>query len=152
MRLEVTGEGPYVLAGTTNGKVFVWNATTGGLVAVFADHMPHRGTPQRGTAGGTVRHIVAHPYLPFLFTASEDGDVNIYHPSHQARPSPLPSRHYKDIPNGTANRTVSDLQQNDDSDEDLEAITAEAQDTAIIALPPKRKRGRPPNPNKSKRE
>mgnify|MGYP002480960021 CR=1 FL=1 len=66
-----------MLGGTSSGHVFVWNAQTAKLVAVLADHIPPPGTAN--TSRGHVRVVAFHPHIPHLFTAAENGDVNVYH-------------------------------------------------------------------------
>jgi WD40 repeat protein len=66
--VKIATNGRYVLAPTSDGKIFIWNLLTGGLSGILSDH----------DYGNAVRDVLFHPYKPLLFTCADDATINMY--------------------------------------------------------------------------
>lgn len=65
--VKITSNGRYILAPTIYGQIFVFNMATGKVSAVIKEHEDIE-----------VRDVIFHPYLPLIFSCSDDGYVKVY--------------------------------------------------------------------------
>lgn len=83
--VKMATNGRYILAPTSDGKIFIWNLLTGGLSGILSDHgmnfkyvvLKHK-TNDLLDYGNAVRDVLFHPYKPLLFTCADDASINIY--------------------------------------------------------------------------
>lgn len=65
--IKVTSNGRYIVSPTYDGKLFIFNLSTGKLTGMLHYH-----------DGVEVRDVLFHPHKPLLFSCSDDGNVKVY--------------------------------------------------------------------------
>eukprot|EP01114_Cavostelium_apophysatum_P011889 TRINITY_DN2644_c0_g1_i2.p1 TRINITY_DN2644_c0_g1~~TRINITY_DN2644_c0_g1_i2.p1 ORF type:complete len:1202 (+),score=337.29 TRINITY_DN2644_c0_g1_i2:134-3739(+) len=68
--LKISSNGRYLLAPTTDGKVFIWNLRTAELVGILHEHEDRE-----------VRSVLFHPTKKLLLSCGDDSSVRIFVPS-----------------------------------------------------------------------